>query len=226
MFIILLTLCIFSSLIILYHRQKPLESIFQEDEAEVVTAEQRGEELENEIVDFLSQLPGQFVLYKNFYIPLPQNKWTEIDVLMVHEKGIFVFESKNYTGDIYGTIHDSHWTKSFSETFDQRFYSPVRQNATHIRALTALIGSVKPIYSVIVFGRDAAVHVDPMPADDTYICKITQLVFLYDVLQALPSQILVHALQTQLDPWQLTTEETKLEHVENIKRTYGNKAIS
>ncbi|MEK4137394.1 nuclease-related domain-containing protein [Kurthia sp. FSL E2-0154] len=226
MFIILLTLCIFSSLIVLYHRQKPLDSIFQEDEVEVVTAEQRGEALENEIVEFLSQLPGQFVLYKNFYIPLPQNKWTEIDVLMVHEKGIFVFESKNYTGDIYGTIHDSQWTKSFSETFDQRFYSPIRQNATHIRALTALIGSVKPIYSVIVFGRDADVHVDSMPADNTYICKITQLVFLYDILLALPSQISVHALQIQLDSWQLTTEETKLEHVKNIKRAYGNKAIS
>lgn len=220
MFIILLTFCIFSSLIILYHRQKPLDSIFQEDEVEVVTAEQRGEELENEIVDFLSQLPGQFVLYKNFYIPLPQNKWTEIDVLMVHEKGIFVFESKNYTGDIYGTIHDSQWTKSFSETFNQRFYSPIRQNATHIRALTALtalIGSVKPIYSVIVFGRDADVHVDSMPASDVYICKVTQLVFLYDVLQALPSKVPVYQLQNQLDPWQLTTEETKQEHVKNIK---------
>lgn len=225
MFIILLTLCIFSSLIILYHRQKPLDSIFQE-EVEIVTAEQRGEELENEIVDFLSQLPGQFVLYKNFYIPLSQNKWTEIDVLMIHEKGIFVFESKNYTGDIYGTIHDSQWTKSFSETFDQRFYSPIRQNATHIRALTALIGSVKPIYSVIVFGRDADVHVDPMPASDVYICKVTQLVFLYDILLALPIKVPVYQLQNQLDPWQLTTEETKQEHVKNIKQTYGNKAIS
>lgn len=226
MLIFLCACCIFASLTLLYHRQKPLESIFKEEDEVLPQNVQRGKALEEEIEDLLVQLPGKFLLYKNFYVPLPQNKWTEIDVLLIHEKGIFVFESKNYTGTIKGTIHDSHWTKTYNESFEQRFYSPIRQNATHIRALTALIGQVKPIYSIIVFGRDSTLHVDTMPATNLYICKITQFAFLKDILQTLQPQISLDVLQEQLEPWRFTTEETQRKHVESIKIKYRNKAIS
>ena len=34
----------------------------------------------------------------NLYIPKGEDETTEIDVLMLHPKGMFVFESKNYSG--------------------------------------------------------------------------------------------------------------------------------
>ena len=37
----------------------------------------------------------------NVYLP-NKGKTTELDILMVHEKGIYVFESKNYSGWIFG----------------------------------------------------------------------------------------------------------------------------
>ena len=46
-------------------------------------------------------IDGMFVLLKNVYVPR-QNTSAEIDLLMIHEKGIFVFESKNYGGWIFG----------------------------------------------------------------------------------------------------------------------------
>lgn len=42
-------------------------------------------------------LKGHFAVLKNVYVPM-KGKTTEIDLLMIHEKGIFVFESKNYSG--------------------------------------------------------------------------------------------------------------------------------
>ena len=42
-------------------------------------------------------LPGYLKVFQNLYIP-GHGKTVEIDILMLHEKGIFVFESKNYSG--------------------------------------------------------------------------------------------------------------------------------
>ncbi len=39
----------------------------------------------------------------NIYIPKENGETTEIDVLMICSKGIFVFESKNYSGWIFGS---------------------------------------------------------------------------------------------------------------------------
>ena len=56
-------------------------------------------------------LPGEPVVLKNVYVPY-QGRTSEIDLLMIHEKGIFVFESKNYSGWIFGSADQLNWTQS------------------------------------------------------------------------------------------------------------------
>ena len=56
-------------------------------------------------------LPGKLVVLKNVYVPY-QGRTSEIDLLMIHEKGIFVFESKNYSGWIFGCADQLNWTQS------------------------------------------------------------------------------------------------------------------
>ncbi len=51
----------------------------------------------------LFNISGYGKVLNNLYIPY-KGKASEIDVIMLHEKGIFVFESKNYSGWIYGSI--------------------------------------------------------------------------------------------------------------------------
>lgn len=57
-------------------------------------------------------IAGDLVVLKNVYVPTG-NKTTEIDMLMIHEKGIFVIESKNYSGWIFGDYNQLNWTQSF-----------------------------------------------------------------------------------------------------------------
>ena len=42
----------------------------------------------------------------NLYIPYNNGKTSEIDILFITKKGIFVIESKNYSGWIYGSEKD------------------------------------------------------------------------------------------------------------------------
>lgn len=98
-------------------------------------------------------VPTEFMLGAQY---LRGSEITQIDCLAVGTQGIFVFESKDYAGYIYGRGTDRYWTQvaQYGQA-KYRFYNPVRQNQTHILALEQILGQKCPIYSVIAFGSDA-----------------------------------------------------------------------
>ena len=112
------------------------------------------------------EVPGCCKFLMNLRIPTRNGKTTEIDFLMVHETGIYVFEIKHYKGDIYGKDDELAWTQYFRTARNSRFNNPVRQNDYHIRALTDLFaqngilgvtaeGTLKlPMQSVVVFTNE------------------------------------------------------------------------
>ena len=53
-----------------------------------------------------NNLPGQSVTYMNILVPRrgKATNESEIDVLVLHERGIYVIESKNYIGWIFGIV--------------------------------------------------------------------------------------------------------------------------
>ena len=53
---------------------------------------------------------------RNVYIPKDNNETSEIDVLFITQKGIFVIESKNYSGWIFGSEKQYKWTMIYPTT--------------------------------------------------------------------------------------------------------------
>ncbi len=120
-------------------------------------------------VHYNSGLYGEYSLYQhlqtfesigckflfNLYVPKDNGKTSEIDVVMFHPKGLFVIESKNYSGWIFGNENNKQWTQTLPvgrrRSHKERFYNPIMQNATHIRAVRKYIDDTIPIYSVIAF---------------------------------------------------------------------------
>lgn len=96
---------------------------------------------------------GNVKFLMNLRIPTENGRTTEIDLLMIHETGIYVFEVKHYKGTIYGKEDDAVWTQFFRTTKNHTFTNPILQNEYHMRALTTIFPSV-PLYSVIVFSND------------------------------------------------------------------------
>ena len=70
---------------------------------------------------------------------------------------IFVFESKNYSGWIYGNEAQRNWTQTLLAKRGRSrrlyFYNPVKQNQSHIRHLKKLVGDRIPMHSLIVFSN-------------------------------------------------------------------------
>lgn len=87
-------------------------------------------------------------------IPLYEST-TQIDHLYVSRYGIFVVETKNYAGWIYGDAEQKQWTQVLYQQ-KRRFYNPLKQNETHIKALAYLLKlPMETFHSIVVFVGEA-----------------------------------------------------------------------
>lgn len=89
---------------------------------------------------------------------LSENKTVQIDHILINKQGIFVIETKNYGGRIYGNDGQLEWTQVFGKK-KIKFYNPVKQNATHIYHLNKILPKKVPIHSVVVFAKNNTAYV-------------------------------------------------------------------
>ena len=138
-------------------------------------------------------ISGQAKILMNLNIPTEYGdlsgtgKTTEIDLLMIHESGLYSFEIKHYKGTIYGKYSDNYWTQYFRTQDNSRFNSPIKQNEYHIEALRKLFPSL-PIYSYIVFTHeDAVIKVTGWQDTGVVVCRLEELLNYINKINALNS---------------------------------------
>lgn len=130
--------------------------------------------------ELYADIPGACKILMNLQIPTANGKTTEIDLLMIHETGLYVFEIKHYKGTIYGKAAEAHWTQYFRTSPNQSFNNPVNQNQYHINALKRFFPDL-PIYSFVVFtSRECDLRIEGT-FPNTTICA------LYEMLRAFSS---------------------------------------
>ncbi len=102
----------------------------------------------------LKVLDGQHKLLTNVYLPKGDGTTAEIDLIMITETGIYVFESKNYSGWIFGDESSKFWTQSLKGGKKFRFYNPIWQNKKHINVLQNHLGLDSEVFrSYIIFSE-------------------------------------------------------------------------
>lgn len=218
-------------LIFLYHHQTPLASIFVEDthRIEALSSGEKGAVGEEVIYDFFQTLPGNYIIFQNIYLPLKNGKGhTEVDLIVVHEKGVFVIESKNYEGIITGESTARQWSKKLSSTFSKTFYNPIMQNATHISALQHAIPMIEDdeLYSIIIFGQQSELQVELMPAKNVFVMKATQAAAIYDILAASSAQLPYVEIADELKKYHSNDWKMKMTHTARLKMKYSRRVIS
>jgi restriction system protein len=103
-------------------------------------------------------------IYQRFHdVVVPsRNGTTQIDHVLVSIYGVFVLETKNYDGWIFGDEHAAKWTVShFRKKF--QFQNPLRQNFRHIQCLSEHLRlDAAKFHSVVFFIGDAELKT-PLP---------------------------------------------------------------
>ncbi|SOB92627.1 nuclease-related domain-containing protein [Pseudobutyrivibrio ruminis] len=165
---------------------------------------------------------------KNIYVPREDGSTSEIDLLYITCKGFFVIESKNYSGYIFGNDRRKEWTSTLyggrawfgrSKVNKYKFYNPVWQNNTHIKALKHYLGDISAI-SIIVFGSNCELKNINVNANNVYICYENDLKKLIkSIWNATPTRYTreeVERYYNRLLPLTGATTEAKRAHVQKI----------
>lgn len=169
---------------------------------------------------------------QNIYVPTQNNHTSEIDLLFLTQKGLFVIESKYYSGYIFGDENQQQWTTSLyagrsldgrTQTQTHQFYNPIKQNQTHISALTQYLGKEIRCFSVIVFSdRCELVHLSTS-SPDVFVCQQHSLheiiSHIWDTCPDILNEQQITSIYQMLQPLTQQDAATRQQHVQNIKQT-------
>ena len=88
----------------------------------------------------------------NITLPLNNGGSTQIDHVIVSKYSIFVIETKNYKGWIFGNEKQRQWTQAFPNGSKYKFQNPLHQNYLHIKTLADLLAlDMSYFHSMIAF---------------------------------------------------------------------------
>lgn len=81
---------------------------------------------------------------------------SQIDHIVISIYGIFVIETKNYSGWIHGSEYSEYWTQSIYKK-KTKFRNPIKQNWAHIFALKEVLSDFPQVayHPVVVFAGSA-----------------------------------------------------------------------
>ncbi len=105
-------------------------------------------------------------LIKNVTLPT-DNGTTQIDHIIVSKYGVFVVETKNMKGWIFGSAHQKQWTQRIYK-HSSKFQNPIHQNYKHLKTLESCLDvPSESLFSVIVFVGDSTFKTE-MPDNVTF----------------------------------------------------------
>ena len=113
---------------------------------------------ENKINNIVAYHIEKKWIFQNIFLKKSDGKFTEIDVLAVHNTGVYVIECKYMAGKIIGDEDDKSWFQLKSNNACNEFLNPIIQNNIHINACKQILNKYKlPYYSIVVFGNNCTI---------------------------------------------------------------------
>ena len=181
---------------------------------------------ELEVSRILHSLPEEYSVLDDAIIPDqkvdPTKKYTtQIDHVVVSPYGIFVIETKNYSGWIFGSEKNKRWKETFKTTQGHYFYNPIMQNWGHAYALAEHlrlnIGVFKPI---VVFSDECELHVDSeIPV--VYMSQLKAQILNY-TQEIIPRKD-VPRIYNRLCKLNLVEEDIENKHIDSIEERHTAK---
>ena len=169
--------------------------------------------------NLLDCISDKYIL-SNVYVPYRGNT-SEIDVVLLHKSGIYVIESKNYSGWIYGRADQMYWTQVLNRNVKNKFYNPIKQNQTHIKALAEYLKiDASKVKSIIIFSDKCVLKAVPKSTKSVKIIQIRQIMSIIKEIRKSGDCIKADELAnmySRLLPLTNVSEQEKQRHIDAIK---------
>jgi restriction system protein len=165
----------------------------------------------------LKRLPKKdYHLIKNVTLPTDDGT-TQIDHIVVSKFGVFILETKNFKGWVFGSENQKQWTqKIFNNTY--KFQNPIHQNYKHLKTLESLlcVGS-ESLFSVIVFIGDSQFKTQ-MPKNVTYARGCVSYIRSHtsEIIQPEDVESIIKSIETGRLERSISTNQAHKAHVKSI----------
>ncbi|WP_238409450.1 nuclease-related domain-containing protein [Bacillus safensis] len=214
----------------LFKKEKTTKPVVQKDVLQ--KNERKGALGEYKIDIQLSQLPKDFLFLNDVMIENPSSStgYSQIDHIVISPHALFVIETKNYQGTIYGGKKRKTWLVNGKFPF----MSPLAQNYGHIQAIKRCAGNlidISSVVSLISFTKRCTFKVDEelrkIHSDELVIYDIELTEFIKrksaNIRMQHPSPIYSESERTRLYETlcqaNIKDDKMRKQHIEQIKRT-------
>lgn len=214
-FTILVSLLVAAISVIMYFYTKPAIPAKEE--------ELDGYSLEKKV---MKQLNSMFHTNPVPNVVLQHTKGTaEIDIVQVTRKGIFVVECKYRTDEVSGSAIEYFWDVTRNGKKIATMYSPIKQNANHIRTLESYLKKEEieapTVYNVVVIvAKELSIkELDQIDTNTVLVQGLSDL----KKLDSLPDELTdkqVLEFQAIIERKE-STEYQRRKHVEYVKKQYS-----
>lgn len=159
-------------------------------------------------------------LINNVTLPT-QEGTTQIDHILVSPYGVFVIETKNMSGWIFGSKHEKVWTQNIYKQ-KHKFQNPLHQNYKHVKTIELILELEKEkIFSVVVFVGDSTFKTE-LPQNVTYASGLFR--YINSKTKIILSQKEVESVIAAIESGRLSkTFKTHKEHVKHVQEIVTTK---
>ena len=179
-----------------------------------------GEAKVNTRLNFLGK---EYTVLKDILINSSNGYTSQIDEIVLSEYGLFVIETKNYKGWIFGNEKAENWTQVIYKE-KHTFRNPIKQNWSHIYALKSVLSDYPNIkyHSIVVFSGNATLKSIESSVPVIYSNKLNSTIRKLSFEKCLSIDDL-NKIQTILKSSELKERNTRKEHIKSIKQNVKEK---
>lgn len=196
-----------------------LKSAFRAAEASYNTPERKGARGERQVHNALTSVLNEkdYRVLSDLILPLAGGT-TQLDHLVLSTYGVFVIETKNMSGWIFGDAEQEKWTQVQKGGKKRSFQNPLRQNYAHVKAVQEILGIDKQVlHNFVVFTGTAEPKTD-MPENVAWgLQALGRLIGVrkQHVISDAEVNAYVHKLQNQALE---NTRAVRKEHLQNLEK--------
>jgi hypothetical protein len=181
---------------------------------------------EKHVARKLNWLSSEYTTINDVLFPTKYGT-TQIDHIVVSPYGIFIIETKNYKGWIFGNAESKVWTQSLyagrrgwhKRAEKHTFQNPIRQNYRHICALADNLGIDKSYFHGVIAFVDGCEFKTEMP--EGVVCSRRVAEYICGFKTPIIKPVQVPEVASAIEEWQGTLSEKQIDsHVANLNKRH------
>jgi len=168
----------------------------------------------------MSSFPSNtFHLLNNVTLPIA-NGTTQIDHVLVSTRGIFVIETKHYSGWIFGSANSRNWTQVIYKVKNS-FQNPLRQNHLHLKTVEGILDFLpgEVFHSIVVFTGNAEFKTEK-PTGVFFLDELLEYIDFFPDNVLSINRVAFSVGRIECARYQIT-EQTDVEHQLNLESRFG-----